>query len=315
MPVTIISDLLLSEHPETVTPGFLRPDVPIERGELVTEWNGDRQYKRYAITPSGISPRALPGTEGTLYVAASDDHDEESILISDMFTSPPVRRVIQQKRMKKMALVLQELPAPKLEGPEEAEVTLISWGSSGGVVQEAAQQLAERGVQANRLHFKYLHPFHSREASEILARCKRTICVEVNYSGQFARHLRAETGYSVHDTVLKYDGEPFEPKYIVDRVLAILEGRPQSLDVTEDECREIAYHYIRTHLGETVRPGEIRKVDSNGFGEPVWAVDVVTRDSGIRSGELTIGVESGSTYSWKPANEESRHGERYRTAY
>src|SRR3989449_1728330 len=91
MPVTIISDLLLSEHPETVSPESLKVNVPIERGELVTSWNGNGKYKRYAFTPSGISPRALPGTEGTLYVAATDDHDEEGILISDVFTSPPVR--------------------------------------------------------------------------------------------------------------------------------------------------------------------------------------------------------------------------------
>src|SRR5437867_1034280 len=77
MPVIIISDLLLSEHPETVSAGFLRHDVITERGELVREWNGDGKYKRYAFTKSGVSPRALPGTEGTLYVAATDDHDEE----------------------------------------------------------------------------------------------------------------------------------------------------------------------------------------------------------------------------------------------
>ena len=50
MPVTIISDLLLSEHPETITPGALRHDVEIDRGEFVREWNGDGEYKRYAMT-------------------------------------------------------------------------------------------------------------------------------------------------------------------------------------------------------------------------------------------------------------------------
>src|SRR5881396_1675101 len=102
LPVLIISDLLLSEHPETIEADALRHDVAIERGELVTEWpktNGP--YRRYANTPSGVSPRALPGTEGTEYVAATDEHDEEGILISDVFTSPPVRRKIMERRMKK----------------------------------------------------------------------------------------------------------------------------------------------------------------------------------------------------------------------
>jgi 2-oxoglutarate ferredoxin oxidoreductase subunit alpha len=41
--------------------------------------------------------------------------------------------------MKKMELVLKELPAPKLEGPADADVTLVGWGSSKGVIQEAAE--------------------------------------------------------------------------------------------------------------------------------------------------------------------------------
>ena len=62
-PVIIISDLLLSEHPETVEPERLKADVPIDRGALIKEVNGNNGfYKRYEFTPSGISPRALPGT-------------------------------------------------------------------------------------------------------------------------------------------------------------------------------------------------------------------------------------------------------------
>ncbi len=302
MPVIIISDLLLSEHPETIESSALTHKVPIERGELVRSWNGDGKYKRFAFTKTGISPRALPGTEGTIHVAASDDHDEEGILISDEFTSPPVRRKIQEKRMKKMDLVLADLPAPRLEGPVDADVTLVGWGSTKGVIQEAAEQLTARGIRVNQLHFKYIHPFHTKDALEILQRCKRTICVEVNYTAQFARHLRAETGYLVHDTIRKYDGEPFDPHHITEQVVSILEGRALSLDVTEDECREMAYHYIRTRLGASVRPGKIRRVEGNGYGEPVWVLDIVTRDGGIKSGELTIGVETGSTYDWQPVN-------------
>lgn len=215
--------------------------------------------------------------------------------------------------MKKMEAVLAELPAPKIEGPADADVTLIGWGSTRGVIREAALDLEARGTRVNTLHFKYLHPFHAREAKEILERARRTICVEVNYGAQFARHLRAETGYSVHDTILKYDGEPLEPHHIVEQVLAILEGRPRSLDVSETDCREMAYHYIRTHLGEGVRPAAIRRSESNGHGEPVWIVDVVDRNTAACSGELVIGVRTGSTYAWVPqsATKEASHGNRY----
>jgi 2-oxoglutarate/2-oxoacid ferredoxin oxidoreductase subunit alpha len=303
LPVLIISDLLLSEHPETVEADDMKAPVPIDRGELVTSWSNENgRYKRYAFTPSGISPRALPGTANTLHVAPTDEHDEEGILISDVFTNAAVRRKIAEKRMKKLSLALQELPAPRLEGPPDAEVTLIGWGSSLGVIREAAKALTTAGIRANQLHFKYLLPFHVREAREILARSKRTICIEANFTGQFARHLRAETGYSVHDHILKYDGEPFEPHHIVEQVRAILEGQPRSLDVTEDEAREIAYHYVRAHLNEDVRPGRIARVDGNGVGEPLWEIEIVHCDSEEKQGELRVGVETGTTYSWQAAS-------------
>jgi 2-oxoglutarate/2-oxoacid ferredoxin oxidoreductase subunit alpha len=302
-PVIIISDLLLSEHPETVEPERFKADVPIDRGALVPEVKGNNGlFKRYKFTPSGISPRALPGTANGMYVAPTDEHDEEGVLVSDVFCNPAVRRKIAEKRMKKLALALKDLPAPQLEGPANADVTLIGWGSTAGVIREAVEQLNASGVRANQLHFKYLLPFHQKEAIDILKNCKRTICVEMNSSGQFARHLRAETSHAVSDKILKYDGEPLEPGAIAAQVQAILKGQPRSLDVSQSEAREIAYHYVRVHLGDEVRPGKIGRAESNGYGEPIWNVEMVNRETGAKTGELHIGVQTGSTHAWQPAN-------------
>ncbi len=305
LPVTIISDLLLSEHPETIEAAALRSDVPIERGDIVTEWPEEKgPFKRYAFTRSGISPRALPGTAGTVFVAATDDHDEEGIVISDVFTSPPVRRKIQEKRMHKMTGVLADLAPPELEGATDAEVTLIGWGSTKGVIREAIVSLDEAGIRASHLQIKYLYPFHSEVVNNILRNTKRTICVECNYTGQFARHLRAETGFTVDDLILKYDGEPFEPHHIVEQVQAILAGRPRSTDVTEDEAREMAYHYIRVHLADKVRPAKLERMAADE--EPIWMVELVNRESNLKAGDLRIGTETGSIHSWQPAKALSR---------
>jgi hypothetical protein len=168
------------------------------------------------------------------------------------------------------------------------------------VIHEAIVQLAAEGIRANQLQIKYLVPFHTNEITEILRQCKKTICVEANYTGQFARHLRAETGITVDHHILKYDCEPFEPHQILEEVKAIIEGRDRSRDLTIEEAREMAYHYIRSRLTETLRPGRISQREANGFGEAVWDVEIVSRESGDKRGELLIGVETGSTYSWQP---------------
>ncbi len=301
LPVTIITDLLLSEHPETIEPEALRPDVPIERGALVTDWPAENgKYKRFALNvPEGIAPRALPGTENTVHVAGTDDHDEEGILISDEFTNAPLRRKVMERRMKKMEAVARDLPVPKLEGPADADVMLITWGSSEGVVRDAIPLLAEAGIRASHLSIKYIHPFHSREVLETLQPARCAIVVEASFTGQFARHLRAETGYGVRDVIRRYDGEPFEPLFVVREVQRILAGKPLDLSVSEEDAREIAYHYIRVHLSAGVRPGSILREAANGRQEPVWRVELVSRSEGHRRGELEIGVESGATYSYQ----------------
>ena len=194
--------------------------------------------------------------------------------------------------------MLSELDAPKLDGPAKAEVTLVGWGSTKGVLLEAREILKFRGVETNQLQVKYLLPFHTKEVTDILKGSKRIISVEVNFTGQFARYLRAETGISVHNQVLRYDGEPFEPLYIVEQIEAILAGRPRVLDVSEDEVRDMAYHYSRVYLGDQARPGRVEK-KSGENGEAVWSVEVLNRGSGAKQGDLKIGVETGSIYSWE----------------
>src|SRR5262245_17849625 len=99
--------------------------------------------------------------------------------------------------------------------------------------------------------------------------------------------------------ILKYDGEPFEPHHVVEQVRAIIDGTPRSLDVTTDEAREMAYHFIRVHLADKVRPAKIDQID--GDGERLWLIELVGRESGEKEGDLKIGQETGSVYSWQPS--------------
>ena len=228
-PGIILSDLLLSEGRSSIDPAELDFNVAIERGEVIglngatPPLNGG--YKRYTINDSGISPRALPGTQGFEHVVATDDHDEDGVLISDEYTNPHKRQAMHEKRMRKMDSILPLLDAPKLWGVEDAQVTLVGWGSTEGVVQEAIQKLAaEEGIAANLLQIKWLVPLHGEAIVSTLAKNKKTIVVENNYSGQFARYLRSETGIVADGHIRKYDGEPFMPHHIVDGVKAILAG-------------------------------------------------------------------------------------------
>jgi 2-oxoglutarate/2-oxoacid ferredoxin oxidoreductase subunit alpha len=228
-PGIVLCDLLLSEGRLSVDAKDLDFNTAIERGELITtsEGNGfgsDGAYKRYRITESGISPRAIPGVPGHTHTAASDEHDEDGVLISDEFTNTSKRRAMMEKRMRKAAGIEAMVPAPTLRGPRDADVTLIGWGSTKGVIEEACEILGEQGISANQLQVRWLVPLHGDAIRDLLQGARHTIIVENNYSGQFARYLRSETSYVPNGYIRKYDGEPFMPHHIVEAVKEQLKG-------------------------------------------------------------------------------------------
>ena len=226
-PGIVLTDLLLSEGTTAIDPEQLNFSVDIDRGELITsaEQNGGDSYKRYLFTESGVSPRAIPGVAGHMHTAATDEHQEDGVLISDEFTNPVKRREMMEKRQRKIAGIEASVKPPELIGSPEAEVTLIGWGSTQGVIEEAVEMLNEEGITANQLQIRWLVPLHGDRILEILKSAKRTIIVENNFSGQFARYLRSETSFVPDGNIRKYDGEPFMPHHIVEAVKEQLSGR------------------------------------------------------------------------------------------
>lgn len=212
IPVFVMSDQYLADSLFTCD-RFDTSRITIERHllsdqELRTK-HGD--YRRYKFTPNGISPRALPGQGGVLVCADSDEHDE----FGRIDESQENRIKMVDKRMKKLELLREEMNPPSLYGPRDAKLTLIGWGSTYGPLAEAVDMLNEDGHPANLLHFNYIYPMPAENVKETLARSKKRICVENNYTGQFARLLHAETGIEVSDRILRYDGLPFTPMSII----------------------------------------------------------------------------------------------------
>ncbi|MGH9345689.1 MAG: 2-oxoacid:acceptor oxidoreductase subunit alpha [Vicinamibacterales bacterium] len=238
-PVIILSDLLMGEGNETVDPALLDVDFEIDRGALITAAAGPpagEPYLRYKDTPSGISPRAVPGVPHHLYVSASDEHDEDGVLLSDVYTDPERRTKMVRKRARKMAGVINDIPAPVLSGPADADVTLVGWGSTWGVLSEAVERLNRNGISTNHLQITFLVPFHAEQVGALLRGCRKVIIAENNHSGQFARHLRAETGLAAGAHIRKFDGEPFEPQHIVTAVTEIVETGIDLVEVVSHEA-------------------------------------------------------------------------------
>ncbi|HKN07265.1 MAG TPA: 2-oxoacid:acceptor oxidoreductase subunit alpha [Thermoplasmata archaeon] len=222
-PVLLASDFHLSESMMTVDREEINLNVPVE--SLFTVSPNGHDYRRFQYTESGVSPRAFPGQPGLNYIAGSDEHDERGHLISDTRAGIPMwvseRQRMMDKRMKKLHGIAKDAPPPVFEGPADAPLTFVTWGSTVGAVRDAVVLLGERGKATNLLHFPTVYPLDPDAVRAAFARTRRTLLIEANYSGQFGRLLRAETGIYVSDHFLKYDGEPFFPHEIVARALEV----------------------------------------------------------------------------------------------
>ncbi len=133
-----------------------------------------------------------------------------------------MRAHMMEKRMGKLKFAAREMRPPELWGPRGAQATVISWGSTQAAAREAVEILGEGGIKANSLEFSDLFPFPAEATAKALAHAKEMLVVEGNYTGQFHRLLRAETGIDATHHLFKYDGEPFYPMEIVKRVEEIV---------------------------------------------------------------------------------------------
>jgi len=211
-PAIVLSDHYLATSVRDVAPEDLDFDaVVIDRGELLTgeELDGlEGEYRRHAFTETGVSPRAIPGHPKAVYASSSDEHDEYGHIEEDAEN----RRRMQEKRMRKLEAARSEMRLPTSYGAEDAGLTLIAWGSTYGPLREAVDRLGVQGVRVRMLHFADIWPLPSG-VEELLT--GETVAVENNYSGQFADLLRMATGHAVSRRILKWDGRPLSPEYIL----------------------------------------------------------------------------------------------------
>ena len=91
---------------------------------------------------------------------------------------------------------------------------------------EAMEALNREGFKVNVFCLMVVWPFQATDVRQLLERCKMTMSVEANYTGQIVKLIRMETGVSILHHLRKFDGEPFEPKQVIDQARTILKTKP-----------------------------------------------------------------------------------------
>jgi 2-oxoglutarate ferredoxin oxidoreductase subunit alpha len=201
-PVFILSDQYLMDSyynmPAPVT------EMKIEHHTVKTA----KEYRRYAFTDDGLSPRGVPGYGDGLVCCDSDEHDEEGHITESM----AVRTKMVDKRLKKLELIKKEIVPPELLGAAEYKTLIVAWGSNYGAIKEALGILKRDDVAF--LHYSQVYPLHPSTLA-YLKKAKKTILIENNATAQFGQLVKLGTGMDFDHKILKYDGMPFSVEDIV----------------------------------------------------------------------------------------------------
>jgi 2-oxoglutarate/2-oxoacid ferredoxin oxidoreductase subunit alpha len=203
IPVLVLSDQHLAECYQDI-PALEQEKINSNRFIISKEESLKiKDYKRYVLNESGISPRAIPSWSLDPVYADSDEHNEEGHITEDA----GIRIKMVEKRLyKKMAALEREIEQPITGFIQGAQVLLLGFGSTFGVLSEVAG--SSRG-KIGFVHLSQVWPFPKLELKRILKDAKKIITVENNAGAQLAKLLRRETGIEAGGSILKFDGRPF----------------------------------------------------------------------------------------------------------
>ncbi|MDP2850405.1 MAG: 2-oxoacid:acceptor oxidoreductase subunit alpha [Sulfuricurvum sp.] len=207
VPVILMSDQYLADSYFTVERFEIDPISPPHH--IVKT---DADYKRYLLTPEGISPRGIPGYGEGLVLVDSDEHSEEGLITESM----SVRNEQHTKRLQKRPLVEKEAILPDVEA--DGDIAVVGWGSTKYIIKEAVERIADKRLST--VHFSWVYPLSEAQLAP-LQKAKRLIVVENNATGQFAKLLRLH-GISVDAQILKSDGLSFFVDELSEKIALLL---------------------------------------------------------------------------------------------
>lgn len=217
-PVILLSDMQLSLGNQTIDP-LPEHESAQRHGELksgadLPELAKNQYFKRYRLTPDGISPRVVPGTPNGIHHVTGLEHDESGRPFEGV-----ANRVAQtDKRLRKLQSLAERFDHPlRSDAPyEEADLLVIASGGASGPAFEAVSQLRRTGLRVNYAALRLLHPFPAAQVDRMMAAAKQVVIVENNATAQLNALIRMhqKTSRRAH-SVLKYDGNPFRPSDVV----------------------------------------------------------------------------------------------------
>jgi 2-oxoglutarate ferredoxin oxidoreductase subunit alpha len=178
----------------------------------------DPNYAPYRRDPEKLSRYwALPGTEGLRHRLGGLEKED---ITGNVSHDPLNHQKMSHLRQEKVNRVANYIPELEVEGDDESEVLVVSWGGTYGVMLTAVEELRKEGKSVSLAHFRNIMPL-PKNTKEVLSRYKKIIVCEINL-GQFVNYLRMTFPEFKFYQYNKIQGLPFMVNELKDQFNALL---------------------------------------------------------------------------------------------
>ena len=223
-PVLVLSDVDIGVN-DWVVPRFHWDDsYTPDRGQVLgaADLEAIERFDRYANPDAeGVTPRTVAGVSARgAYLARGSGHNRYGAYTED----PQEYREVMDRLSRKLAASALRLPPPVVEWRSRARFALVTLGSGGPAVREAAEILGAGGISTDVMRVRGF-PF-APAVSEFLAQHDRCFVVEQNRDTQL-RSLLTLAFPAIAGrlrSVLAYGGLPLCAAEVFDGVTAQLTG-------------------------------------------------------------------------------------------
>ncbi|HYN39021.1 MAG TPA: 2-oxoglutarate synthase, partial [Rhodospirillales bacterium] len=211
VPTIVLTDQSLGQSRAVID----RPADLAFFGRRETPAAGLAEYRRYAITASGVSPMAIPGMADGMYVADGLEHADSAR------PSSGAEDHAEQldKRARKLELFDYGQHWADVEG--DGPLCVLTWGSCAGPAREAWARAKATGMTTRLIALRLLAPAQSHHLAAAMDGVQRVLIVEQSHSRQFYRYLRAYYDLPGEVRVLSRPGPlPIRPGEILEHIEA-----------------------------------------------------------------------------------------------
>jgi len=185
-PVILLGDTFLanSSEPWRIPDSADLPEIDPAFAE--TPNTGD-EFMPYLRDERGARPWAIPGTPGLQHRLGGLEKEDGSGNIS---YDPTNHALMTKLRAAKLERLAEELPELEVDADEGAELLVLGWGSTYGVIRAAARRVREKDVPVAVAHLRHVHPLPAN-TGEVVRRFPKVLVPELN-TGQLLSIIRSE---------------------------------------------------------------------------------------------------------------------------